>query len=1091
MKKFETKMLIVGVIAIFIVSSLSPAYSSNKEQYEISTLSAKIKTLEALGEGPQLQIGLPSRDVYELEDVTFTVTINSNGDNENVDGASVYFEGALLIKNKQTEDGVVTFTAEEIEGNNDYSTFTVTAEKSGYTSDETEINVYNRYLKITTINPNPVNENKKYFVKLKDQYDTPVSGSIEFNGGTHIILATGSYVPCCHLPEDENGDVGEDKTFKIYAHRAFYKRSNDKYVTVHNVNCNPGNPCKPSGDRTPDLGFGYNYQVSCSDPDGSKVSYGWDWNGDFSVDEWDDNGGLFYESGQTCISYHTWHNKGLKIIRVKAKDTHGSTSGWSKGLKIWVNNEAPNVPSLDAPEYIDAPAGGQGTGVFKAEATDPDTHMVKYLFSWENGEHPTELVPSGQEVSVNLNFDAGKVYHVSVKAIDEYGKESKSSCCAKVVVGNIAPYQPNKPSKVKRGNTYDFTTSGADENSDNLEYLFDWGDRDDSGWFGPYGSGDTVKASHEYNSAGFYTVKVKSRDLDSNGNPKGTESPWSDGKTVVVVRGDSGMTMTVGIEDGNSPNYTVDMVPKTYIDSDTGERVDRDSEGYSLNANMDGSYDILQNGERVVSGLTSSDNVKNYFSNNMIPDGGSEDNDDSGGGSDDSNGAPSISSISDKTVNEGSSLTFTIYATDPDGDDLTFSKTNGPGSVTANSNTQPNNYCGFADGGQTDTTQSAVYTYYASHDDDSDDEENIYVEIKVSDGKGGTDTEYFYIDVIDDDEDDESETQPLGFDIMSSNEETISDPVPSSGVTLQFDSSGTQLPAGVIENNTLADPNQKQEVSISSDEKQFSIINDLSSISILDFIKNFIDKLLNLDSLKVNNDITSIDGEKDPSSSYEDTTEVDDSSDVDVEASEENNEFQECDPEPIEGLKYVWNFGDGNIAVGKNPEHTYSLSSDMQIDDTKDMTTGEFVRYAIGIDEDSTSDPLVNDGSTIDDANSDDSSASSISNEDDSLIPDSPINGGFIPGGMYYTVTLYIVIDEEDVLKDVKHVEDLIDLDLSSVEILDKDATTVSFSEPLIYEGDPVPLPETNPTDSEVTEGNVEGSTTTEGSIDNTLLLSF
>ena len=51
------------------------------------------------------------------------------------------------------------------------------------------------------------------------------------------------------------------------------------------------------------------------------------------------------------------------------------------------------------------------------------------------------------------------------------------------------------------------------------------------------------------------------------------------------------------------------------------------------------------------------------------------------------NRAPQMSSVSDKQVDENGTLSFTVSATDPDGDDLTYSKVSGPGGVTVNSST--------------------------------------------------------------------------------------------------------------------------------------------------------------------------------------------------------------------------------------------------------------------------------------------------------------------------------------------------------------------------------------------------------------------
>ncbi|MCD6108537.1 MAG: hypothetical protein J7J89_03585, partial [Thermoplasmata archaeon] len=50
----------------------------------------------------------------------------------------------------------------------------------------------------------------------------------------------------------------------------------------------------------------------------------------------------------------------------------------------------------------------------------------------------------------------------------------------------------------------------------------DWGDGTNSGWLGPYNSGETVEASHSWSEKGEYSIKVKAKDIN------GLESEWSD-----------------------------------------------------------------------------------------------------------------------------------------------------------------------------------------------------------------------------------------------------------------------------------------------------------------------------------------------------------------------------------------------------------------------------------------------------------------------------------------------------------------------------------------------------------------------------------
>ena len=78
------------------------------------------------------------------------------------------------------------------------------------------------------------------------------------------------------------------------------------------------------------------------------------------------------------------------------------------------------------------------------------------------------------------------------------------------------------PSSGKPMISYTFSASSTDPNSDQIYYWFDWDDGSNSGWLGPYNSGQTSTTSHIWSSQGTYSVKVKAKDT------KGSESVWSD-----------------------------------------------------------------------------------------------------------------------------------------------------------------------------------------------------------------------------------------------------------------------------------------------------------------------------------------------------------------------------------------------------------------------------------------------------------------------------------------------------------------------------------------------------------------------------------
>jgi len=83
---------------------------------------------------------------------------------------------------------------------------------------------------------------------------------------------------------------------------------------------------------------------------------------------------------------------------------------------------------------------------------------------------------------------------------------------------------PEKPTiegpakgKIKVPTEYNFTTTDPD--GDNVSYYIDWGDDTNSGWIGPYSSGEKITQTHTWSKKGTYTIKAKAK--DSHGNESG------------------------------------------------------------------------------------------------------------------------------------------------------------------------------------------------------------------------------------------------------------------------------------------------------------------------------------------------------------------------------------------------------------------------------------------------------------------------------------------------------------------------------------------------------------------------------------------
>lgn len=98
---------------------------------------------------------------------------------------------------------------------------------------------------------------------------------------------------------------------------------------------------------------------------------------------------------------------------------------------------------------------------------------------------------------------------------------------------NKAPNTPVKPKGEQNGKIgieYTYSSETTDPESDQIYYLFKWGDQTSSKWLGPFDSGVVCYANHTWNKDGAYIVQVKSKDI------YGSESGWSKPLTVAMPK---------------------------------------------------------------------------------------------------------------------------------------------------------------------------------------------------------------------------------------------------------------------------------------------------------------------------------------------------------------------------------------------------------------------------------------------------------------------------------------------------------------------------------------------------------------------------
>lgn len=194
------------------------------------------------------------------------------------------------------------------------------------------------------------------------------------------------------------------------------------------MNLAPGKPGQPTGPTTGITGFSYTYSTVASDPTADKLRYGWDWNGDGIVDQWDDNNGNYYTSGIPVSITHVFTTQGTFNIQVKAEDIYGKQGAFSPQLTVVITqNQPPTKPSKPS-----GPTSGTvGTSyTYSTNASDPESYTVAYGWDWDGDgtvdqwdDNNGNYYPSGQTISTSHTWSSKGTYTIKVKAKDIHGNE--------------------------------------------------------------------------------------------------------------------------------------------------------------------------------------------------------------------------------------------------------------------------------------------------------------------------------------------------------------------------------------------------------------------------------------------------------------------------------------------------------------------------------------------------------------------------------------------------------------------------------------------------------------------------------------------
>lgn len=157
-----------------------------------------------------------------------------------------------------------------------------------------------------------------------------------------VFLRTYNVEKRAWAPQDENNDyvmIDDDNNVKWYKTSGNFDGSTKKdendatvWFNVFVENRAPYAPEKPQGPTEGDVFRTYTFKTRCGDPDGDRIQYGWDWDGDGEVDEVTG----FYDTWATCTIEHMWKEAGIYHVQVIAIDEYGMPGKRSEELIVGI-----------------------------------------------------------------------------------------------------------------------------------------------------------------------------------------------------------------------------------------------------------------------------------------------------------------------------------------------------------------------------------------------------------------------------------------------------------------------------------------------------------------------------------------------------------------------------------------------------------------------------------------------------------------------------------------------------------------------------------------------------------------------------------
>jgi len=307
----------------------------------------------------------------------------------------------------------------------------------------------------------------------------------------------------------------------------------DDFVISQSMNNPPHTPRDPSPDNgAADIDVNTDLGWDGGDPDTDETVYYDVYLGIESNPPFIEQIGP-YPADQTRITYdlEKLNYNTQYYWRIDAIDSYGYTTTGPSWTYTTADDQPPYQPSNPNPANGSTDVAANINLSWTGE--DPDLgDVVKYDVYFGTDPNPPNVVLKQLETMYGPGIlDGDTQYYWRIDAWDDYGYSVTGETWT--FRTEIQPDKPATPSgKIsgKAGTEYIYMSNTTDPDGDQVYYWFDWGDNTNSGWLGPFDSGETVSAKHVWTVKGDYEIKVKAKDVYD------AESEWSDPLSISMPK---------------------------------------------------------------------------------------------------------------------------------------------------------------------------------------------------------------------------------------------------------------------------------------------------------------------------------------------------------------------------------------------------------------------------------------------------------------------------------------------------------------------------------------------------------------------------